>query len=120
MVKCVTKIIGGVCECITIEIIMEKQKNIIVSCICRAPSSNIDTFRETVENLFAKSEQKVLFFCGEFDINLLNQSKHSATDEFTTAMYSMGLYPMITKPSRITSHSPTLILIYLLITWEII
>lgn len=81
MVESMTKAIDGVCECITIEIIMDKQKNIIVSCVYRAPSSNVDTFRETMEDLFAKSEQKVIFICGDFNINLLNPSEHSSTDE---------------------------------------
>lgn len=54
-------------------------------------------------------EQKVMFICGDFNIDLLNPNKHVLTEEFTTAMYSMSLNPTTTKPSRITSHSATLI-----------
>lgn len=31
------------------------------------------------------------------------------TDEFIIMIFSIGLYPQITKPSRITTHSATLI-----------
>lgn len=99
--------IKGLCECITVEIFMEGQKNILVSCVYRAPTSNIVTFRDTIEELLIKTEQKVTFFCGDFNINLLNPQV--LTDGFTEAMYNMGLYPVINKPSRITTHSASLI-----------
>lgn len=84
---------------VTIEICMEKNKNIIVSCVYRSPGSNIDTFKEWMEETFTKTSQKVMFICGDFNIDLLNPNNHN----------SLGLYPQITRPSRITSHCVTLI-----------
>lgn len=38
-----------------------------------------------------------------------NTNKHQDTDDFLNIMYTMSFYPSITKPSRITSSSATLI-----------
>lgn len=96
-------------ECITIEICREKNKNVIISCIYRAPGSSIESFNNWMEASFSKVNQKVIFICGDLNIDLLNPNKHKATDEFINTMYSMSLYPKITRPSRITPHCSTLI-----------
>lgn len=44
-----------------------------------------------------------------FNIDLLNHNKHKPTDKFIDTMYSISLFTKITRPSRITSHSTTLI-----------
>ena len=46
---------------------------------------------------------------GDFNINILNADSHTPTNEFIDLMYSNGLYPLISKPTRITSHTDTLI-----------
>ena len=97
-------------ECITVEIEMEKQRNIVISCVYRAPGSNMDTFKETLEEIMDRlNERKTYIVCGDFNIDLLNTAKHNNTSDFLDALYSRGLYPLITKPSRITSTSATLI-----------
>ena len=107
-----------VCECVTVEIFMEKKKNIIVSCVYRAPDYSVETFKNFMEGMFARTEQKVAYICGDFNIDLLNPKNNILIDEFTATMYSMSLYPIITKPTRITTHSATLIdNIYILIIW---
>ena len=50
-----------------------------------------------------------LFVCGDFNIDLLKNGEHVGTTKFVDAMYSIGLYPLIDKPSRITQYSATLI-----------
>ena len=55
------------------------------------------------------SKQKVIFICGDFNIDLLNPNNHKPTEDFINTMYSLSLYPKITRPSRITSHCATLI-----------
>ncbi|XP_060780217.1 uncharacterized protein LOC132888186 isoform X1 [Neoarius graeffei] len=62
-----------------------------------------------MESMFIKSTQKVMYICGDFNIDLFNHKKHKMTEEFINSVFSMGLYPTITRPSRITSHSTTLI-----------
>ncbi len=88
---------------------VKKRKNVIVSCIYRAPGSNVELFKEWMEKMFSVNNQKDLFICGDYNIDLLNAKKHKSTEEFVDVMFSMCLFPKITKPSRITSHSATLI-----------
>ncbi len=47
--------------------------------------------------------------CGDFNIDLLNPNGHQKTTEFIQTMYSNSLFPVITKPSRITIDTATLI-----------
>ena len=54
-------------------------------------------------------ENKLCFLFGDFNINILNADSHVPTNDFIDLMYSNGFYPLISKPTRITSHSATLI-----------
>lgn len=58
-------------QCITIEIVMSGNRNIMISCIYQAPSYDITMFKEWIEKVYAKTEQKVMFICGDFNIDLL-------------------------------------------------
>ncbi len=80
-----------------------------MSCLYRAPGYNIDSFNNRVEENFTKTNQKIMFICGDFNIDLLNPKKHRMTEDFLNTLYSFSLYPKITRPSRITSHCATLI-----------
>ena len=75
----------------------------------RTPGSNIDSFINWVAEKFTKTNHKTMFICGDYNIDLLNPNKHRKTDEFINTLYSLSLYPKITRPSRITSHCATLI-----------
>ncbi len=72
VVENMTVVIEDLLECITVEICMERTKNIIVSCIYRTPGSNIEIFNEWMERMFTKTGQKIMFICGDFNIDLLN------------------------------------------------
>ena len=86
-----------------------QRKNLIISCLYRAPGSNIEVFKDWMEDIFSNKGNKTIFICGDFNIDLLNPNKHKMTEEFINTMYSMSYYPIITRPSRITSHCATLI-----------
>ena len=88
-----TTAIGNVLECLTVEFSMENKKNVIVSCIYRAPGSNIDICKEWMEKMYTMSKQKVIFICGDFNIDLLNPNNHKPTEDFINTMYSLSLYP---------------------------
>ena len=98
-------VVNNILECITIEIYKEKMKNVIISCIYRTPGSSIELFTEWMEEAFSKISHKTIFICGDFNIDLLNPNKHKVTDDFVNTIYSMNLYPKITRPTRITSHT---------------
>ena len=46
---------------------------------------------------------------GDFNIDLLKFQTHDKTNDFIKCMITTGYLPVITKPSRITNHSATLI-----------
>uniref|UniRef100_A0A8C6M161 Reverse transcriptase domain-containing protein n=1 Tax=Nothobranchius furzeri TaxID=105023 RepID=A0A8C6M161_NOTFU len=108
-VEMMTTTIEGVMECVTVEISMKKKTNILVSCIYRTPGSKIETFKNKMEEMFTNLYQKGVFICGDFNIDLLNPNKNKSTEEFIDIMYSLGLFPLITRPTRITLHCTTLI-----------
>lgn len=101
--------VDGIMECLTVEICNEKKKNVIVSCVYRTPGTSITIFNEWMDKLFSPVTQKTLFICGDFNIDLLNPTKEKNIEDFTDTMYSLSLNPTITKPSRITSQSATII-----------
>lgn len=52
MIENMTMVVDDILECLTIEIVRTKKKNIIVSCIYRTPGSNIDVFNNWMEEHF--------------------------------------------------------------------
>ena len=88
-----------------------KKSNIIVGVIYRPPDTDINEFNELMLNTlsFIHLEKKSVYLMGDFNINLLNADKHVATQDFTDMMFSQSFLPHITKPTRITSRSATLI-----------
>ena len=96
-------------ECLTTELTVNGSKNIIIACIYRKPGSSIDDFTVKLEELFCTFKNKVLYICGDFNIDLIKEQNHNQTKNFIDAIFSMGLYPVITKPSRIDGNSATLI-----------
>lgn len=56
-----------------------------------------------------KIENKHLYFCGDFNINLLNSSNHVETDNFINNLYSSSMFLLISKPTRLTHNTATLI-----------
>ena len=54
-------------------------------------------------------ENKRVFLLGDFNINLLNYNDHQPTDEFLDSLASNSFLPCFLQPTRLTSHSKTLI-----------
>ena len=52
---------------------------------------------------------KYCYITGDFNLDLLKHESHSITAQFLEALFLYGFLPMITKPTRITAHSATLI-----------
>ena len=94
-----------------VEIIMPKGKNIIIGVIYRPPNGNLQSFVHSFNEVIDKvgSENKLCYLMGDFNINLLNYQSNNLTGEFIDIMYSNLLCPLINGPTRITSHTATLI-----------
>uniref|UniRef100_A0A1A8GC74 Helentron 4 helitron-like transposon replicase/helicase/endonuclease n=1 Tax=Nothobranchius korthausae TaxID=1143690 RepID=A0A1A8GC74_9TELE len=101
--------IQDVMEMITIEIISEKTKNIIISCIYRAPGSCVEPCTNTITEMLSGICNKDVFLCGDFNIDLENVNNSKAANDFINSMHLLGLFPLITKPTRINAHSSTII-----------
>ena len=101
--------LDDVMESVTIEIDIANSKNIILSCVYRSPGSKLEQFIDYIEQ-FLKSvkSNKTIYLCGDFNVDLLKQT-HVYTDLFLETLYSYGMLPIITKPTRITSTTATLI-----------
>lgn len=102
-------VVENVMECVTIEISMLNGRKIVICCVYRAPDSKVEVFSECLSELITKLKQKNVFICGDFNIDLINPNNIAATNDFINTMYASGLNPLITRPSRITNHSATLI-----------
>ena len=59
--------------------------------------------------IFRNKRNKTIYVCGDFNVDLLQYDKHRDTNNFIDQLYSLELHPLITRPTRITSHSNTII-----------
>ena len=53
--------------------------------------------------------RKTVFLCGDFNIDILKHKVNQGTKSFVDTMYSISLYLLIDRPTRISNHSFTLI-----------
>ena len=100
------------CRTTFIEIMNPKISNIIVGTIYKHPSIDLTDFNSNyVNSLLEKisKEQKSVSLLGDFNINLMNCNVHNPTNEFRDSLASNSFLPYILPPTRITSHSKTLI-----------
>lgn len=80
----------------------------VVTCVYRSPGSSVEAFTDNMEEILEYlNEKKTFIMCGDFNIDLLNMSKSSS--HYLDTIYSKGLHPLITRPTRITIDSATLI-----------
>ena len=99
-------------ESVFLEIINEGKKNEIFGCIYRHPSMSIDFFNENIFNGFIEKlagENKVSYLSADFNIDLLKIDSDDSINTFYNSLTSNLFIPHITLPTRITSHSKTLI-----------
>ena len=66
---------------------------------------NWNYLNKLLENI--SKEQKSIFLLGDFNVNLLNE--HNEANQFLVSLASNSFIPLVLQPTRITSHSNTLI-----------
>ena len=54
-------------------------------------------------------EKKTVFLLGDFNVDLLKYEHHKATNKFLDSLSSNMVLPYIIQPTRITSHSKSII-----------
>ena len=87
--------IKGVIESQVIEI-TAKPRNIIIGIIYRPPNDKLEEFKEYLAGLLQK-------------IDLLRTEENQHIKDFTNIMFSSTFYPLISRPTRITNTTATLI-----------
>ena len=94
-----------------VEIEVANKKNIFVGTIYRPPNQNIVLFLDKLNEIpgLISKQNKSCHLMGDFNLNVSHCSTHSPTREFIDSLFSYGFYLLISKPTRITSHSATLI-----------
>ena len=94
-----------------IEIQRPKQSKIVIGCIYRHPSQNRQIFHEAIESQLNKlnNERCEVYITGDMNIDFLKYSSDNKTSDYLDMLLNLGYLPIITKATRITDHSTTLI-----------
>ena len=84
---------------------------IVAGSIYRPPNTNPQEFIEIISKVIsqAKLHGRQLILGMDHNLDLLKENRHGPTYDFLEAIYDKGLFPTITKPTRITTTSATLI-----------
>ena len=91
--------------------VYKTDKNIIVGCIYRPPGGDLRLFNSHMESALSTigKENKLIYLMGDTNIDLLKSGEHTLTSDFLDVLYSHNLIPLITKPTRVTQTTATLI-----------
>ena len=105
---------SNVMESVFVEIGKEslgRPRNTIIGLVYRPPNTDINIFNEQISEVLdrIKSEKKQVYLLGDFNINLLDANSHVPIAEFLDTLFSNFIFPSITKPTRVTKTSCTLI-----------
>ena len=84
----------------------------IIECVYKHPKHEVSEFTNNfIMPLLDKlsNENKAIMIMGDFNINLINYNDDKNTGNFLDTMFSQYFLPYITKPTRITRNTKTLI-----------
>ena len=98
----------GVLESVFIEII-DKGNRIVVGCIYRPPNSNISEFFENLGMTMEKIKNTKSYIMGDFNFDLLKYNENAGPARLLDELSSTGFQPLISKPTRITPHTSSII-----------
>ena len=106
--------IPHVFESLFIEIISPSAKNTVLGTIYRPntePKADIDIFSKSLFDIMdiIAEEHKHGIIMGDMNIDLLKFQSHTNTCNYLDNLFSHGFLPTITKPTRVTQSSATLI-----------
>ena len=88
---------------------MKNGKRLIICCIYRAPNTDLALLNEHINLICSKNNSKNIYICGDFNVDLLQYDKRVETNDFIDQLNSHGLQPLITRSTRITRDTKTLI-----------
>ena len=79
--------------------------------ICRPPNQITAAFVDKLNDILSiiTRGNKQCYIMGDFNLDLLQYNDNVLTQEFVNHLFSYAFYPLISKPTRITSHTATLV-----------
>ena len=107
--------IEGKTESVFVKTISKCGKPIIIGSIYRPPNTDLNQFSDNLTNIVSKvrsTKRKIpceIILGMDHNADLLKGNQHTPTHNFIENVTNLSLYPTITRPSRITHHSATLI-----------
>ena len=104
-----SKCLDNCAEVVSLEIALKNCKKALIYCIYRAPKTDLEQLNEFISNFCRNTRNKTVYLCSDFNIDLLQHDTNTSTNNFIDHLYHFGLHPLITRPTRITGHSKTLI-----------
>ena len=87
------------------------KKRYIIGCIYRHPHSKIAAFTEKLDELLGQFNQNKyqVFILGDMNIDFIKFNDNQQTERHLNMLYANNFLPIITKPTRITDYTKTLI-----------
>ena len=113
-----SSVIPGVYESMWVKIEVSKGKHKIIGNVYRPNSAPLADLSRAISNhkliiecLKANKNHKncEIQVLSDFNVNLLNFAQHDQTNTYLESMFSLGLLPVITRPTRIHQTAATLI-----------
>ena len=99
-------------ECITIELELRSHEKCIISSMYRPPNVDINSFQSCYNSLLCemtKKKPKAIVVGLDHNLDFLKSATHRGTNQFIQHNLDFNLIPTITRPTRITNTSATLI-----------
>jgi hypothetical protein len=84
---------------------------VLIGCIYRPPGGNIDEFTKALSDILTSNPKryKASVLAGDFNVDLIKSSTHLPTQVFMDTLISYSFVPTITKPTRVTNFTSTLL-----------
>ena len=84
---------------------------VVIGVVYKPPESNTDIFVAHFSDLMGiiSKERKQCILMGDFNLDLIKVDIHNQTNDFVHSLYTNAFYPTISKPTRVTEHSATLL-----------
>ena len=91
---------------------LKSKYNTIIGCIYRPPSYSLQSFNDSLTNMLSilQKKKKHILIAGDFNVNVDPLIRgDSNTQNFKNIFSSNFLFPLISRPTRVTNHSATVI-----------
>ena len=105
------KLLNKDIESLTLEILFDKTRNVLVNVLYRPPAGQYEQFENFLTTFFSrtKSCNKNIHIAGDFNLNLLDHNTNKKVQGFLNLLYQNSLILTINKPTRVTMKTATAI-----------